>query len=117
MNQNSKLYHQKITKIFRIKDDKKLLLGAYDAKNKKWLATSFNQELKSQTNLNINEIKAYINKASYYYQNASKIENEIIKISNEIEEGDLTGLKNYWRGSRRRETYFESTPEKKRNER
>ena len=78
------------------KDDKKLLLGAFDKKNKKWLATSFNQELKSQTNLNINEIKAYINKASYYYQNASKIENEIIKISYEIEESDLSGLKNYW---------------------
>ena len=78
------------------KDDKRLLLGAFDARNKKWIATSFNQELKSQTNLNTNEIKAYINKASYYYQNALKIENEIIKISYEIEEGDLSGLKNYW---------------------
>ncbi len=78
------------------KDDKKLLLGAFDAKNKKWIATSYNQELKSQTNLNTNEIKAYINKASYHYQNALKIENEIIKISYEIEEGDLSGLKNYW---------------------
>ena len=78
------------------KDDKRLLLGAYDARNKKWIATSFNQELRSQTNLNTNEIKAYINKASYYYQNALKIENEIIKISYEIEEGDLSGLKNYW---------------------
>jgi len=78
------------------KDDKRLLLGAFDARNKKWIAASFNQELKSQTNLNTNEIKAYINKASYYYQNALKIENEIIKISYEIEEGDLSGLKNYW---------------------
>ena len=78
------------------KDDKRLLLGAFDARNKKWIATSFNHELKSQTNLNTNEIKAYINKASYYYQNALKIENEIIKISYEIEEGDLSGLKNYW---------------------
>ena len=78
------------------KDDKKLVLGAFDTKNKKWIATSFNQELKSQTNLNTNEIKAYINKASYYYQSALKIENEIIKISYEIEEGDLSGLKNYW---------------------
>lgn len=78
------------------KDDKRLLLGAFDARNKKWIATSFNQELKSQTNLNTNEIKAYINKASYYYQNALKIENEIIKISHEIEEADLSNLKNYW---------------------
>jgi len=78
------------------KDDKKLLLGAFDAKNKKWIATSYNQELKSQTNLNTNEIKAYINKASYHYQNALKIENEIIKTSQEIEEGDLSDLKSYW---------------------
>ena len=78
------------------KDDKRLLLGAFDKKKNKWLATSFNQELKSQTNLNINEIKSYINKASYYYQNATKIENEIIKISKEIEENNLSGLKNYW---------------------
>jgi hypothetical protein len=78
------------------KDDKRLLLGAFDARNKKWIAASFNQELKSQTNLNTNEIKAYINKASYYYQNALKIENEIIKISYEIEESDLSSFKNYW---------------------
>jgi len=78
------------------KDDKKLVLGAFDTKNKKWIATSFNQELKSQTNLDTNEIKAYINKASYYYQNALKIENEILKISYKIEEEDLSVLKNYW---------------------
>ena len=79
------------------KEDKRLFLGAYDIKNKKWIAyRNRNNELKSDINLNENEIKAYINKASYYYDKAIKIENEIKIIAANTNNDNLDNFKKYW---------------------